>query len=179
MLSLFVRRVDEALALPMVRTDSGRRAWVAVTALGSRPVVYAAVVVRCLRRTEAGPLWQPLAVLTAGDVAREFVCRVIARPRPTAGALTYTQGPSFPSRHTTMALLAVRLVSDRRSHSRDSLAAAVGVSRMVLGAHWPTDVIGGWLFATCWLALTRTVLPIRRQNAGNCRPTTRKAWQRK
>ncbi|MFD3522313.1 phosphatase PAP2 family protein [Streptomyces sp. NPDC058653] len=77
------------------------------------------------------------------------------RPRPPEGALTSTHGPSFPSRHTAMALLAVRLMSGRRTRRYDGLAAAVAVSRVVLRAHWPTDVIGGWAFDTAWLALAR------------------------
>lgn len=31
--------------------------------------------------------------------------------------------------------------------------AAVGLTRVYLGVHWFSDVIGGWLFATAWLAL--------------------------
>ena len=30
--------------------------------------------------------------------------------------------------------------------------AAVGLSRLVLGAHYPSDVLGGWSFAFAWVA---------------------------
>lgn len=152
-------RADRYMTLPAPETRTARQAWLAVTALGSRPVAYSAVAARCLLRdrTAAPPLgrYSPLLVLATADAARTALCRVVDRPRPPAEErLAHCDGASFPSRHTATALLATGLVTGSGAVA-GAVAVAVGLSRVALRVHWPTDVVGGWLFGYGWLAAAR------------------------
>jgi undecaprenyl-diphosphatase len=34
------------------------------------------------------------------------------------------------------------------------LSLLIGISRVMLGVHWPSDVVGGWAFGMLWVLLT-------------------------
>ena len=133
-------------------------------------VVYGAVTLLVFLR---GRRWAAAscAVAGLGAAALNFLIKaVVARPRPPAD-LVHVQhiiaNSSFPAGHVLnystfagfLAYLAwVRLApSWRRSALVTMLAltiALMGLARIASGEHWTSDVLGGYLFGSLWLAAT-------------------------
>lgn len=112
-------------------------------------------------------LWQlrlghAAAALVAGVLATQGLVALakglFERPRPAANeAIADAGGYSFPSGHSATAAalfgaLALVALIYGRGRSRIAaavvlvgLAAAIGLGRVVLAAHYPSDVLGGWL----------------------------------
>lgn len=80
----------------------------------------------------------------------------IGRPRPfialpDARVLQGVTDYAFPSGHATIAFMAAVVLSNRFRAPRGlffSLAALVGISRIYVGAHFPSDVVAGALFGS-------------------------------
>ena len=108
-------------------------------------------------------LWQKrmragLVMLVFPSVAgatSSILKQLYARPRPDiVPHLDSFSNLSFPSGHATNAvailLLAALLIPARRRGLWIALAlsgaATIGLSRALLGVHWPSDILGGWLW---------------------------------
>ena len=109
-------------------------------------------------------MWLVLAAIGSGFLANQLMKLGFERPRPELvphGAYVYTS--SFPSGHAmmsavtylTLAILVARVQKLSRVRAylicvACLLTIVIGVSRVYLGVHWPSDVLAGWTAGAAW-----------------------------
>jgi undecaprenyl-diphosphatase len=155
----------------------------AVTWLGSGGVLWtligAAAVVLALRRRWRLTVY--LLATGAGALVLDPVLKaLVGRLRPmVAHPIAHGNGNSFPSGHALGsivcygALFLVFLPATRGTWRRVltavivTLIAAIGISRLLLGVHYISDVLGGWSLGITWLGITAFAFEISRQVTGD------------
>lgn len=140
----------------------------AFTALGEPTVLIAAGLATAILLWRAGHRrlpWVLIAITMLGRALSEVQKFWIARARPDIDPhLVVVQTSSFPSGHATSSMIfyltmALTLTVGTRWHRLAAAGALlisflVGISRVMLGVHWPSDVVGGWSFGLLWVLLT-------------------------
>ncbi|HYS27329.1 MAG TPA: phosphatase PAP2 family protein, partial [Vicinamibacterales bacterium] len=141
-----------------------------LTAMGG-PTVLGLVVVSVvgflLLQTRYHTAVVVLATAASGEVANYAMKNLFLRPRPdVVPHLRDVTTTSFPSGHAmesaiiylTLGAMLMRL-AERRITKMYCIGIAifltllVGISRVYLGVHYPTDVVAGWMFGFFWASL--------------------------
>jgi undecaprenyl-diphosphatase len=137
------------------------------TALGSSTVMLTLII------AVGGYLWLErrygilalVIVSTFGGMAISSYLKIFfGRPRPSVVPhLAPVSSPSFPSGHSlvsavvymTLGVLLTRVTTDRRAKTYFVVLAAtitflIGLTRVYVGVHYPTDVLAGWAIGLVW-----------------------------
>ena len=163
-------RVDQGVHQLMqgLRTPWGDKVMVFVTELGDGAVI-SLVAVAVLawfmwrKNWRAAGYWA--AAIGFGQIAATMIKLVLQRPRPLAGLYDGLSTYAFPSGHATMSMVAygflAALLAGQFARPRRWIVYAVAAllicgisaSRLYLGAHWLSDVIGGLSLGLAWVCL--------------------------
>lgn len=192
----FDRTILLSLRNPADHADPLGPAWLEeaardVTALGSYAVlgivVVAAIAYLLLVKRSEAALWV-LASVLGGMLLSNALKHSFDRPRPDLvahAAQVFT--PSFPSGHAMLSAVTYLTIGALLASMHDSrrlkvfflglaifITVIVGLTRVYLGVHYPTDVLAGWCLGAAWAAICWTVFRWL-QERGTVKPAVRDA----
>jgi len=161
-------------------TPAGHAIAVAISALGAPRVIVSlgligAVLLALRHKWLFLEAW--IIALIGGEALNEFLKRLIQRPRPVHSTILSSQSWSFPSGHAMESLIGYGMLAyvlfvlvpwPRRQLLYIALGATllillIGWSRIYLGVHYASDVIGGYAAGLIWLAACISGMEVARR----------------
>lgn len=168
-------RWDRALLLSLRTGDTHDPAgpfWVEtffldITGLGSWTIVTIVTLAATgflVMQNRSATAWLLIGAIVGGTILNNLLKFFFERTRPDLVAhAVETQTSSFPSGHAMMSAVAYLTLgallarTQKQPAARFYIVAAsvlvtvlVGVSRVYLGVHWPSDVLAGWCLGAAW-----------------------------
>jgi undecaprenyl-diphosphatase len=141
-----------------------------LTALGGYTILVLIIALTAITLTIIGESAMAVFLVLAfgtGSAVSSILKLMIERPRPDViEQYDRVVTASFPSGHAmvsmltylTLATVVVRLCKTRKLRIfvlavAGTLSVSIGISRVYLGVHWPTDVLAGWSIGIVWAGL--------------------------
>lgn len=167
----FISSLDASIGqeLYAAQTPFGVRAFSLITELGSVALAIAALVIACLLLWKKGRIEYAIgfAVSVLGAMAAsEILKRLVERARPPEEWRAVVEtGFSFPSNHAAiaaalygfLAYLAWKLAPEKLRGALVALSMLlillIGFSRLYLGVHYASDILGGLILGALFVAL--------------------------
>lgn len=159
-------------------SDGATAVMKALSYIGDKEIVIAIclllIIIKGSRKTVALPLACSLGL---SALCNKALKSIFARPRPEELQLVIETNYSFPSGHAmnnmVLYLMLILFILSHLKNTRlqvalvvacSGLVLMIGLSRVYLGVHYPTDVLAGWSLGACF-ALTAYTLWQARQGA--------------
>ncbi|MGI8711011.1 MAG: phosphatase PAP2 family protein [Acidimicrobiales bacterium] len=120
----------------------------------------------------------------SSELAVAVIKHLLQRQRPRFGAVVEASGYSLPSGHATLSVaiygtIAIMAARATRGPTRVAilaaglvLIAAIGVSRVLVGAHYPSDVVAGWGVGVACTTATWALLAAGTRRFARSRPVS-------
>jgi undecaprenyl-diphosphatase len=157
------------------RSSSGTSAVLAITRFGAGPTTAAITTLLCVWMLIRKQTQEAVFLATANfgaSMVNAALKVTFERQRPTSEIVSSLMDPqsfSFPSGHamsamvlyTSISIVAARLGGTAVRTMVMALALimipTMGFTRLYLGVHYPTDVMGGWALGAAWVSLSYLV----------------------
>lgn len=148
-----------------IRTDMITEFFKIITKLGTTKICFIIGIILVIIFRKKIYLWLPITTVII-KIMNMFIKLLINRPRPNVMRLVYEKETSFPSGHAMLSItlygLLIYFIYSKISKNSvkwilitglSSIILLIGISRIYLGVHYATDIIGGYLLGMIYLVI--------------------------